>query len=288
LFWVPYHDDFSKAKHKKSTGKEVGKFFVLIEISGALGPMIGGLIAQRFGVEVGLTIAIFIVLMAIIPLSLKKKEIAKKRPFKTSNFSFKENRKDMIAYGGLSLEGMTVNIIWPFFLFLFVGSYVKVGSIVTLSMIVMIVLIVLSIYMGKLIDKHDKDKVMKTGSVVSFFTASTRVVAVSSGLAYAIGVVSSLSHIALFMPFYTEFYYHADEEPRIEYVTFMEMTVDIFRAIGLGIIFISTFFFDLHTVFIISFLIGALGALLTMLIASSRKKELKIIKAHREMAKAKA
>lgn len=282
-FWVPYHDNFSKAKHKKSTGKEVGRFFILAEIAGALGPILGGVIAQKFGVEAGLIVAILIILVAITPLLIKKKEIAKKRSFKMSNFSFKKNYKDMIAYGGLSLEGMTVQLIWPLFLFLFIGSYVEVGSIVTISMLV---IIALSIYMGKLIDKYSKDKVMKVGSIISFFTSSFRIVAISSSLAYAIGIVSSLSRITIFMPFYSEFYNHADDEPRIEYVTFLEMSVDIFRATGLGILYISTFFLDLRAVFITGFALGAVGALLTMLIAYSKKKEQKAIKVYKEIAKA--
>ncbi|RJO62072.1 MFS transporter [candidate division WS5 bacterium] len=284
-FWIPYHDDFSKAKHRKSAGREVGKFFILIEITGALGPVLGGVIAQKYGVEMGLMTAILIIMVATLPLFLKKNEIAKKRSFSLKNFSFKENYKDMIAYGGLSLEGMVGLLVWPFFLYLYIGNYVKVGSIVTISTIVVIAL---SIYMGKLIDKYEKDKVMKTGSVVTFFTALTRVGAISSGLAYAIGVVSTLSHITLFMPFYSEFYTHADDEPRIEYVTFMEMTVDIFRAGGLGILYMSTFFLDLRSVFMIGFALAAIGALLTMLITETKRKELGSVKVYKEISRVKA
>lgn len=268
LFWVPYHDDFSKAKDKKSTGWEVSKFIIFSEVFGAFGPLIGGLIAQKFGFQYGILAALIIIAIAVLPL-IGKKEIVKKGPIKHTLFSVKNNYKDLVAYGGLSLEGMTLWVIWPLFIFLFVKSYVRLGFIITVTLLIVVAL---SFFMGKITDKYKKDKVMKTGSVLGFFTASSRILTTGLTSAYVFSTISSLSQIFLYIPFYSVFYLHADKHPRTQYVSLMEMTVDVFRGILYAILYIATFFVADRWVFTIAFIFGALGALSTYFIANSEKK----------------
>ncbi len=282
LFWTPYHDDFSKAKDKKSAGRQVGRWIILSEVCGAFGPLLGGIIAQRFGMTYGIIAALVIVVGAMIPL-LGKHEIVPRKPFNRSACSVKKYYKDLIAYGGLSLEGMTVGVVWPLFLYFFIRDFAKVGFIVTMSFLLVIFL---SLLIGKLTDQYGKERAMKTGSVVTFFTAGSRVLTSGVSMAYVIGTVSSLSQIFLLIPFYSVFYIHADKEPRTEYVTLMEMSVDVFRGILYGIMYASTFFLPVRYVFLIAFCFAAVGALTTSLIARSGKSLPKQIKTHREIAKA--
>ncbi len=282
LFWTPYHDDFSKAKSKKSTGKEVGNWIILSELFGALGPLIGGIVAQAYGVQYGLIAALIIIICAVFPL-LGKREIVKKRPIHHSFSAFKKSYKDLIAYGGLSLEGMTLGIIWPLFLFLFIKSYAKVGFIVTFSLLVVVAL---SILMGKLTDKYKKEKVMRAGSLAGFLTATTRTLATGVGTAYVVSTVSSLSQIFLYIPFFSVYYLHADKSPRTEYISMMEMSVDVFRGVLYAVLFLATFFLPDKSVFLIAFGFAAIGSLSTMLIAGSGKQKTKKIKVHKEIAKA--
>ncbi|MEK7447347.1 MAG: MFS transporter [Patescibacteria group bacterium] len=283
LFWPAYHDDFSKAKDKKATGKEVGKLFILMEGFGALGPIMGGIVAQVFGVQYGIIIAIVITMAAAIPL-LGKKEITKRRPMAIERFSLRENYKDMIAYGGLSMEGMAIAIVWPLLLFFIIGNYARIGSIATISLLVTIAL---SIFIGKAVDKYKKENVLRVSSLVHFFTSTSRILVTSLNSAYIIGVASSLSHIILWVPFFSQYYLHADKNSRTEYVVEMEMSVDIFRMLGLTVLLICTYFFDIKTTLIVGIAVGAVGTLLSMLITSSKKKELsKEIRVHKEIAKA--
>jgi len=282
LFWPAYHDDFSKAKNKKSTGKQVGKLLILIESVGALGPIIGGLIAQFFGVQYGIIAAIILTMAAAVPL-LGKKEITRKRPLDLKKFQIRKNFKDLVAYGGISMEGMAISIIWPLFLYIIIGNYARIGSIATISILATIAL---SIFVGKAVDKYEKDKVMKVTSIINFFTSSSRVLVTSLSSAYIIGVVSSLAHIVLWIPFFSEYYLHADKRPRTEYITEMEMSVDIFRMLGLIILFFCAYFFSVKTTLMIGVSIGAIGTLLTMFITGSREKQAKEIRVHKEIAKA--
>lgn len=281
LFWPAYHDDFSKAKDKKSTGKQVGRMLILMEAFGALGPIIGGIIAQFLGVKYGIISAIFITIAAAIPL-LGKKEITKKRPLDIKKFSIKENYKDMIAYGGISMEGMAISIVWPLLLFFIIGNYARIGSIATISLLVTIAL---SMFIGKAVDKYRKENVLRVSSVVNFFTSASRILVTSINSAYIIGVLSSLSHIILWVPFFSEYYLHADKKPRTEYIVEMEMSVDVFRMSSLIILLVCTYFFDIKATLFLGIVIGAVGTLLTMFITSSSKSE-REIRVQKEIAKA--
>jgi len=284
LFWPAYHDDFSKARDTKSTGKQVGRMFLLFELFGALGPIIGGVVAQVFGVTYGITLAIILTMAAVVPL-LGKREITKRRPMEVKQFSVKENYKDMIAYGGISMEGMAMSIVWPLFLFFIIENYARVGSIATLSLLAMIAI---SIFIGKITDKYEKDKVIRVSSVVSFFTSASRVLVTSLNSAYMIGVISSLTHIVLWVPFFSQYYLHADRNPRTEYVVEMEMSVDIARMLSLMALLASTYFFDIKTTLVLGIVIGAIGTLLSMLITSPKKKEAREIRTQREVARSRA
>lgn len=282
LFWPAYHDDFSKAKDKKATGKEVGKLFILMESFGALGPIIGGIVAQVFGVKYGIITAIVITMAAAIPL-LGKREITKRRPMAIERFSLRENYKDMIAYGGLSMEGMAISIVWPLLLFFIIGNYARIGSIATISLLVTIAL---SIFLGKAVDKYKKENVLRVSSVFSFFTAASRILVTSLNSAYIVGVLSSLSHIILWVPFFSQYYLHADKNPRTEYVVEMEMSVDVGRMLGLTVLLICTYFFDIKTTLTVGIAVGAIGTLLTMLITVSDKVKIKrSVKVQKEIAK---
>lgn len=283
LFWPAYHDDFSKARDTKTTGKEVSRMFILFELFGALGPIIGGVVAQVFGVKYGIIAAIIITMAAAVPL-LGRKEITKKRPLDIKKFSVRENYKDMIAYGGISMEGVAISIVWPLLLFLVIGNYARIGSVATISILITIAL---SIFIGKAVDKYKKENVLRVSSVVNFFTSTSRILVTSLNSAYIIGVASSLSHIILWVPFFSQYYLHADKNPRTEYVVEMEMSVDVARMLALIVLLASTYFFDIKTTLFLGIAIGAVGTLLSMLITSSRKKVVsKDVRVHKEIAKA--
>ena len=218
----------------------------------------------------------------MIPLT-GKHEIVPKTPFKRSACSIKKYYRDLIAYGGLGWEGMTLGVIWPLFLFLFIRNFAKVGFIVTLSLLAVILL---SLAMGKMTDKYGKEKAMRAGSITSFFTAGTRILTSGVGLAYIVSAISSLSQIFLYIPFYAAYYLHTDNGSRTEYVTLMEMSVDAFRGALYAVLFIATFFLPDKSVFLIAFGFAAVGSLSTMLITHSGKQGFGRIKVHREIAKA--
>jgi len=281
FFWLPYHDDLSKAKHRKSIGKEMGMLQILINTSSALGPLIGGVVAYRFGIQYTFVLATVAMFVAMIPL-FRSPEIVKRRPLEMKNFNVMKNMKDMVAYGGLGLENISSTIVWPLILFLILSNYEKIGFIATVALFASILV---SIFMGKLTDKYNKRKVLKVSSLIHSFSVSTRFLATTINAAYLINIVSSVTHVVMFVPFVSEFYSRADEEPRTEYILGMEIAVDVARAVGFAILMFATYFLSFIGVLYLGILLGVIGAFLTMFITSPIRKE-KTIKLQSEIARA--
>ena len=269
LYWVAYHDDFSKAKHKKTTGREIGKMNVLTAIAGALGPVIGGVVGQKLGLPFIMGVTAFILVAAIIPL-FKTSEITKRRSIQKNNFAIRKNWKDILAYGGLGIETTASDIIWPLFVFLLVGNFVKVGTITTMALLVMIAV---TIYVGKITDKYEKRKVLKAGTIINFFSCSARALATTLSLAYIVSIFSSVAFVFLNIPFVSEYYLRADEVPRIEYIMSMEVGINLIRVLGFSILLVSTFFLSIKMVLVLGFILGAVGVLLSMNMGNSGREE---------------
>lgn len=284
LFWVPYHDDFSKAKHKKNAGKEVGKTAILVAIIGSLGPIIGGIIAEEISINVTIVISILILLTAVFPL-FKSREIIEKRRLNMSLFSYKKSIRDVLAYGGYGLSESATMVVWPLFIFLILGSYKQVGFIMTFALLVSIAV---TIGIGKITDKYGRSKILKVGSIFSFFAYIGRLAVNSSGIAYIVNTLTSVGHIFIYIPFVSDYFIHADKGARTEYIVGMEMGVDFIKALGFFVLLLATYFFDTNLVLTIGIIIGAVSIFLTTLIASSDRKTDKTVKVQKEIVRARA
>jgi hypothetical protein len=91
----------------------------------------------------------------------------------------------------------------------------------------------------------------------------------------------------MFVPFVSEFYSRADEEPRTEYILGMEIAVDIARALGFAILMFATYFLPFIWVLYLGILLGVVGAFLTMFITSPIRRE-KTIKLQSEISRARS
>ena len=183
------------------------------------------------------------------------------------------------------METTSAGIIWPLFVFILAGNFVKVGSITTIALLVMIAV---TIYVGKLTDKYEKRKVLRAGGIINFIGCSLRALATSLNLAYVISILSSTAFIFINIPFVSEYYLRADEEPRIEYIMSMEVGINLMRVLGFSILFISPFFLNTKMVLVLGFALGAAGVLLSMNIGKSSRKEKPKIRVHKEIMQAKA
>lgn len=166
-YWVPLHTEIAKLTDKENRGKQLSLIAVTQVIIGALMPLLAGLILNAFNYGVLFLIGAAIYIFALIPFS--------KLPEMKENFSWsyrktirefksKEKRKLLIAYAGDGAENVVGLIIWPIFIWkLLEGNYFEVG---VLSSFIVLLTVGLQVVAGKRIDKGDKSKMLKYGSVL--------------------------------------------------------------------------------------------------------------------------
>ena len=135
LFWTGYHADFSKFSKRKSRAKQVCVAHIASSMCAVFGPLAGGLVLTYFGFNILFILAVTLFIISAVPLFFSK-DTHQKMNFSLKQVFTNQKIKDGLAFFGHGIEGITSGIIWPIFIFFTIlGSYVKLGSVVTFSMI---------------------------------------------------------------------------------------------------------------------------------------------------------
>ncbi len=283
FFWEAYHYDFSRSKHTAKATKEIGKLFITLSIIGATAPLVGGFLASYFGINSLLLIVIILLFFASLILLKTKDKNFRKGKLVLSKVNLKSIKKHLIAYSGLGWETVAGMQIWPLFLFLIISSYSKIGIITSATLIITVFV---TYWVSHRADKGKRTDYIKTGSIASAIIGIFQVFVETITQAFAVNMGRSFARSVSQSPFDSEYYLHADEESRSEYIYIMESTVDFSRFIFYVILYVLSFYLPLQTLLIIGLLMGAAGSLLMPLMPPAQceicgpieNKEIKIIK----------
>ncbi len=271
FFWQAYHYDFSKTKHSNKATSDVSRLYIILAILGTVGPLVGGFVATSYGISTLFTIVITILLVAIIPL-LNSDQSHKQTKFNLKKIKIKNIKRDLISYAGNGMEGATAAVVWPIFVFLIVGSYQKVG-IVTSAALILTVIITYTV--GKKADMSNRHKYIRIGSTLNGIVYFLQTLASTIVHVFVFNLLGSIVGSIKAAPYTSEYYLHADETSRSEYVFLMESVIDISRVLYFAILFSLTFVFpEQKTILIIGLILGGFGAFLLGLMppANSEKK----------------
>jgi hypothetical protein len=266
FYWQAYHYDFSRSKHKKASTKDVSKLYVILAVLGAIAPFIGGVIASRFGIKTLFTFVILLLIMVLIPL-LKDGEKVTQHKINFSRIKIKNIYRDIISYGGSGIEASASLKMWPLFIFLILGSYEKVGFVTSLALIITIVV---TYYIGKSVNNINRHRFIKFSSITNSIIYILQTFVDSFGQVMSINIARSFTHSIHAAPFVSEYYLHADENSRAEYIYLMELSIDIFRLFAYLVLLGLTYVFADKQVIIAALLMGSVGSLMTGLMPKAR------------------
>jgi MFS family permease len=241
LYFTPLHILFARNVEAKKVGESLGRYFAIPKLLGVVGPIIGGVIAYFFGFKFLFLLAIIIFLLSIIPyLNVKQTK---------TNFIFnvfdivklyKKYPKyfwaEVIDNIGEEVDG----IIWPIFIFLFVGSVVSVGTVGTL---VGLGSFAFTLFIGKAADKYDKKYILKCAAVSFFLIWLFRYFISNEFLFYFSTLISGFTMTMFVIPFTALIYNTAKENNKNkveEFIVFREIPVAIGRIIifSLALLFV--------------------------------------------------
>lgn len=266
LSWLSYHIDFSKARKNDKSSKSLSQIQALLTITGAIAPFIGGFVATRFGMDKALILSMATLIIAGIPL-LKTREPHIPAKINMKKIDIKKIKGDIIGSVGLSVNNSALYEIWPFFIFLVVGSYENVGS---LESIALLLTVFTTIYLGRKINKDNRHKFLNRGAEINGSLFLMRSAANSIFHIFFLNVAQSIFAPFLRIPFFSELYMHTDEEARVEYLLVTERSMDYGRMSLFFILTVFSIFVSLRATLVIGILLGGIGSLMTAYIRPAK------------------
>lgn len=266
MYWQAYHYDFSKSKHKNEATKDVSRLYIFLAILSAIAPLIGGIIATQLGFHVlyGLvTGSLFIVLIPLI----KSGERHVPKSFSLKKLQLKPLYQDIIAYGGSGMEASIAIIAWPLFVFLIVKTSQNVGIVASAALIFTIII---TYFVGKKVNNANRHNYIKIGSWLDGVLFALLALVETFIQVLTINFFRSLAVCLRGAPFVSEYYLHADEHNRAEYIFIMESAIDLIKVAMYLVLFGLSFYLGLNALLIVGLLFGALGSILVGLMPRAK------------------
>ena len=266
LYWQGYHYDFSRTTKKKDATKNVSKIYIIIAILGAVAPFLGGVIITKFGFNILYIIVIGLLFLVFFPL-LKKTEVHKKVSIDMKKINFKFIKKDIISYSGMGIESAASSFIWPIFVYFATRNYQSVGFITSVALIITIFVTYL---VGIKVNNSNRHNYIVAGSFLDSLIFVLLTFVDSFSQIMSLNVTRSLVGSIRQAPYVSEYYLHADENSRQEYILAMESSIDFVRIIFYILLIGLTYFLPDKAVIIVGLLCGAVGSTMASIMPKAK------------------
>lgn len=266
FFFVAYHVDFSKIKEVKKEGEELSRMYVLIRIAGAIGPLLGGLLATVFGTDVAMMVAIVVMLLAIVPLMMTSEPVSKSTKLPDfSSFNLGREKRNILAYSAIGISRQATLSVWPLYIALFVFTENVYGLVGLVTSVSVVASIVAAKMIGNLIDDHKGGALINYGAIIVTVVHAARTIITTLWGVIGINILSDAGETAIIMPFTKGFYDDADSRrSRIVYISVMETFGALSRAIFWLLLAFLFYNFDPKFVLQIALIVGALATPMVM------------------------
>lgn len=139
---------------------------------------------------------------------------------------------DLVANGFDNIQQYLNNALWPIFIFIIVPQYKSIGLIQTVSLFFSIVVFY---FVGVLVDKFNRNKLLLLGSISNSAVGAIRVFASSFSQVFIFNTMAIFTDNLKSTPFITKFQEHMDQDARIEYMFLFEIGGTIITLVGLAI-----------------------------------------------------
>ena len=267
FYFLPYHVDFSKIKHKDHGGKELGFLQIMERVASITGPIIGGLLAVFVSPQATFWAAALAMLVATIILMLSPEPVQTHQRIRFKGLKIKIEMRSYASCAALCVENGAAIWLWPVYLsaVVFSGSaYLKIGGIASLSVFIAVVV---ALPLGRLLDKQGGKLMIKYGTLFNSLVHLSRLFV--HGVPGAVAVAGANEPITLVykMAFLKGYYDAADDHPgyRIAYITAHEIASDIARSLFWFVLVGLSLFTTAYVVCAVGFIIAAICSMLIRL-----------------------
>lgn len=264
VYWPAFHASIARFADHGQLGREFSVLKALINLAAITGPVLGGLISERFGVRMLFVIASSLYTLSFIPLFIEQEKfIPKLYHFRETWKLFKTFPNKFLGYMGFG-EELLVLTVWPIFIFMEVGNFAATGRLVTLSTLIATIIVLI---IGRLTDSWKKQTLIRVGTAVYFLIWLSRftlqfggvgtVLATSFAGIFVIDMLSRTVKDFIFVPLSALTYERAENTHIVPYAVFFEQSLAIGKL--LACILGALIFTCLSTVSVTASFLGIFG-----------------------------
>lgn len=268
IFWPAHHLNMSYVRTQGKTSRQIGTIFMILSVTSALGPLLGGVIATQFGIQYAFLAALILLLVAAY-VSMQTPEQGLKATFNWRQMlhGWKLLRRDATANAANGLQTSIAISIWPLFIFLFLGTYQTVGLVVSFSLVVSIVVIYFIAVRG---DQGKNLQQIHLGTKGSALVHLVRPFAQTFGVAVGINILHEVASNLYKIPFVSYYYEHASSaRDRLAYIVKMELASSAGMIVSWLIVLVLALLLPLNVALISAFAVAAVAVLFNTKIATS-------------------
>lgn len=272
FYWPAYHANFAKYIGEQEEGREVSLMTVATSLVYIVGPALAGFIISQFGYGILFAFVSVIFFVSNIPMLLTKEVFIPEHfsYFKSYKFLFlKERRQEFLAYLGFG-EEFVVLVIWPVFISIVISDVFDLGIVIALSTLVTSLI---TLYVGKLTDKHNKKNILSLSSAFYSLSWFIRIFVVNATGVFFLDTFSRLGKNTLSVPLTAITYDRAriinkDSRQHImSRVIFFEMSLVVGKLLAILLIYFALFFIPTEVLaFKLIFILAGAMTLLYMLL----------------------
>lgn len=264
FYWDSRHTQSASVIPRKSTGKTVGLTFVLVLMAAALGPLIGGLIGERYGLAITMLFAAVVILLAVFPLFATPDD-----NFRISRKRSRQRlpRKHLIANFALNFEVGISEMLWPLFVYLLIGSLTTIGFLFSAGMIATILI---TLIVGPMTDNGFGRFFVRGASLGRAVVHGLRITVSTLTGAFMVNLAGDIVASFKATPYAAVFYQSAQKYGIQRYIKDMEIVASFGYVAFWSILYGLLFFVSPTVALPILFTLGVLVSPLQMLIVSRR------------------
>ena len=246
LYHLSYMVDFSKVKNVEHAGKEIAFMNILEKVAVGLSPIIGGLIALWFGLQVVIWAAAFLFIFSALPLFKTIEPVRIKQKVVFRGFPWRMTARSLFAHTGVGFDYVTTVMAWSLFVVIvvFPGAgwdiYVKLGF---LSSVTILAAITASYTYGKLIDRSRGGDLLKLSVVANAVVHLFRPFAVTPSAIVGTNITNEIATMGYNMAFMRGVFDTADlSGHRILYLCLCNIVSEIGAIIACAILVACSWF----------------------------------------------
>lgn len=263
FYWPAYHADFGSFSFNNDRGSEVAGLVTLDQIIYIIGPIIGGTIIKFMGFPVLFGVVILLILLSNVPIFMTTEKVKKISIGYMEQMEFLSHpirRTQLLAYLGFGEEAIAM-FIWPIFIFIALSDFVEIGGLIAVATLVTSIA---TLFVGKLFDKGQKNRLIVVSTLLYVITWPLRIITKSAG---SILVVDSLQRFfknTLYVPMLADMYSRAGKNKGLLLTgVFYEQSLALGKVIALLVVMAATLFID---GFVAAFIVGGAMSLLYLFI----------------------